>query len=246
MERLIDQFDRLEQHFEGTAADTTPSTEASGSEDHPQELARPTPAKKNNLFFALYPPAPIRKALTAAAGPPPPQARTVASDNLHMTLLFLGPQDDEAALRLATLPLETSAFADCRPFSLVINTPGRFPKAGVSWLGPKKWPAELGILIERLQAISQGMNLLPLAKDGRPNLGWAFRPHITVFRRSRWLPAKPLTPIHWEVDWLFLLRSTSPSGQAAAGDYSVLADWPLDGPQRLEPTKPRASSINPA
>ena len=213
-----------------TAADSTPSTEASGGEGQLPRLAHPTPAKKANTFFALRPPAPVREALTAAAGPAPPQARIVASDNLHMTLLFLGPQDDETARRLAALPVETSALADCHPFSLAINTPGRFSKAEVGWLGPKKWPAELDVLVERLRAMSQDMDLLQSAKGGRPNLGWAFRPHITVFRRSRWLPAKPVTPIHWEINRLFLLRSTGLGGRAGAGGYDVLADWPLSAP----------------
>ncbi len=203
------------------AAARTPSTEAPGAEAHPRGPAQP--AKKANTFFALCPPAPVRQALTAAAGPAPPRARAVVSDNLHLTLVFLGPQDDEDARRLATLPLQAGALADCCPFSLLINAPGRFSKAEVGWLGPKKWPAELDLLVERLQAMARELNLLQQSEDGRPRSGWAFRPHITVFRRSRWLPAKPSPPIRWDVDRLFLLRSTD------AGGYSTLADWPLKG-----------------
>ena len=206
--------------------DNKPTTEPSGAEGHAEGWAGSQSKEKANTFFALYPPAPIREALKAAAGPPPPQARIVASDNLHLTLVFLGPQDEETARGLAAMPLGTGALAGCRPFSLLIDTPGRFSRTGVGWLGPKKWPAELGVLVERLRTETRELQL-PQESE-RPPADRGFRPHITVFRRSRQLPAKPSPPIHWDVDRLFLLRSINPGSRAPGSGYSLLADWPLE------------------
>ncbi len=125
------------------------------------------------LFIALWPDEAVRAALAAglpalarAAGGRPTSPR-----NLHLTVAFIGPIDDQrfgdvAGLLAATRPSS---------FTLVLDRLDAFVSQRVLFRAPSRCPAEL------LDA--QQMLIARLAAAGVPVDQRPFRPHVTLARR---------------------------------------------------------------
>lgn len=169
------------------------------------------------LFFALWPPAPVRAALAAgqrALGLPP--ARLTPPERLHMTLAFLGPVPSErrAAARAVA--------ASCAPpgFEMTIDRVGHWRRRGLVWLAPSAPPAALNGLA--------GALAMALADAGFALEARAFHPHVTVARGVT--PAGALNiaaPLTWAVPDFVLVASRD---SARGVDYEVLERWSLDDP----------------
>ena len=132
------------------------------------------------LFFAVELPRYIRDAATARAARlrrefPAVRASWPRSENLHLTLKFLGEVE---AIRLDSLHhMATAAAAALAPFTLNIEGAGTFPPRGVArvlWLGVRDDADQLSRLQFRLD--KEGVYV------GFPRESKPFRPHLTLAR----------------------------------------------------------------
>ena len=129
------------------------------------------------LFLALNLPADLRDAAFAAAGPlraAAPSVRWTRPEQLHLTVKFLGEQDDAAAGRIVAALRDVGAGNG--PVPLAIGGCGAFPgwrRARVLWLGVRADP--------RLELLHHDTEVacgtLGMPVEGRP-----FRPHVTLGR----------------------------------------------------------------
>jgi RNA 2',3'-cyclic 3'-phosphodiesterase len=142
--------------------------------------------------------------LRRALSPAPRGLRWAATDQLHLTLAFLGDVDDEdlAAVRAAT----RSAAAAHAPFDADLRGLGAFPHPGrarVAWAG---W----GAGAEAVTALQATLaRALAGPADRRP-----FSPHVTLARARdpldlrTWLASAPAwTSPAWRVDALDVMMS---------------------------------------
>ena len=169
------------------------------------------------VFFALWPDAGARDALSALAGDIAARTRGRAppAGNLHLTLAFLG---DVEPTRLALLrAIGAAVAAAVPPFALVFDRVGAFGDAGIAWAGASAPPRALERLAQLLQAA--------LAKEGFRIERRPFHPHVTLARRCRSpAGAGSAAPIAWNVERIALNASErSPHGPR----YRELVAWAL-------------------
>ena len=165
------------------------------------------------LFFALWPDDSTRarladwtQAIHRASG-----GRAMRSENVHLTLAFLGSTD------AALLPPIVAAASRAAPrrFTLRIDEPGYWRHNQIAWAGVREVPPELAALVGDLRAALLGGNV-PF--DVKP-----FVAHITLVRKARpGFKLPRLEPIEWPVRDFVLVRSvTGPVGSA----YEVAQRW---------------------
>lgn len=101
-----------------------------------------------------------------------PAARAVDSDNLHLTLFFLGQVTAAQKLHLLTA-VQSIAMSS---FELTLDTLAVFTKPKILYLAPSVVPRELIVLQQQVADICklQGFNEI---HDG-------YRPHITLLRHA--------------------------------------------------------------
>lgn len=167
------------------------------------------------LFFALECPAKTAVAIADWRDRQlPALPRPVAMANFHITLAFLGEVDERSLDRLCRTLNERPAAA---AGSVLLNQTGYWPRPGILWLGPTRWPPGL-------EQLSVGLQKLGRRGSGKQRSG--FQPHITLFRQcTQGPPAPTLAPkIPFEYDHLVLFESQ----QGRHGvSYHALAEWPL-------------------
>lgn len=178
------------------------------------------PARARRLFFALWPDAPMREALTravrkavrASGGRPVPPAQ------YHVTLAFLGAVPESrvaefgAVARAATAPATVSGPIQV-PLQALVHWPGPrvlcvVPCAPLRGLG-----AWVGRLFEALVAAGFAPDLKP------------FHPHVTVARKvTRPSASAAPPPVLWAFESFALIESrTLQTGPV----YSVVETYPL-------------------
>jgi 2'-5' RNA ligase len=180
----------------------------------------PRDASPLRVFFALWPDAGARDALSALASDSAAQARGRApsAGNLHLTLAFLG---DVVAERIGVLHAIGPAVAEAAPpFTLTLDRVGAFGDGAIAWAGASAPPRELERLVQLL--------IGALAKDGFPTERRAFHPHVTLARHCRRpAGAGAIAAIAWRVEQITLNASElSPRGPR----YRELGAWPLGSP----------------
>lgn len=103
------------------------------------------------------------------------RASWVATENMHLTIRFLGDIAENDIERLR-IPVE-AACATCPPIHLVINGAGAFPalrRPSVLWAGVQEASGALTALQARLESAARTIGLPPEKKT--------FHPHITLAR----------------------------------------------------------------
>lgn len=173
------------------------------------------------LFTGIALPEDVRDGL-AALETPLPGARWVESDNLHLTLTFVGDVDNRSADEFAGLLADIAMPA----FELRLTGLGTFagkdPK--VIWAG-----VDDGSALERLaRANARAARLAGLSPEGRP-----FRPHVTLARLrhanaealARFLGRKGAFYTDPFVVTEFVLFSARP--KTGGGPYVIEAAYPL-------------------
>lgn len=165
------------------------------------------------MFFALWPDPALQARMAATAKAVASNraigGRDLATEGLHLTLLFLGDIAPDAEKRLVTAAGRVKA----RPFDLTLDQAGCFFRSKVFWLGPRTVPRKLTELAQALQAAMAGVGLAPDYKE--------LVPHVTYLRDIRHVirPAA-VDPIIWPVRQFALVHS-------AGGEYHVVSQWPL-------------------
>jgi len=180
---------------------------------HPSMAPSAEPTAR--VFFALVPPAEVRQRLGDLARETARRAhgRPVPSENMHVTLAFIGAWP---VARLATL-LDAAANVDGEPTYVVLDRLGAFRRAGIAWIGPSLVPDELMRLAASLAAALTAVGV-PL--DAQP-----YHPHVTLARRCRGpYPEAAAGPFAFDADRFVLMQSQT---LAEGARYSVVADWSL-------------------
>lgn len=170
-------------------------------------------SERQRLFFALWPDVQLRKALTplrkltAQCG-----GRAHQSDNLHLTLNFLGMVDADTrqCLELAAGEILVP------PIELTLNHFGYWPRPKVVWMGCDDTPAPLLQLVKELNRVIADCGMQP---ETRP-----YRPHLTLLRKARRGPTEAAPELIWQANDFVLAESVStPDGVK----YRVLRRWAL-------------------
>jgi 2'-5' RNA ligase len=171
------------------------------------------------VFYALWPSAALagRMAAHARRLEAVLDGRASRTATLHLTLAFLGEVD---AGRLPVLAAPPPTVTTPR-FELRLDRCGAWPDNGIGWLAPSVIPEPLAGLQQRL---ALWVESLGFALEKR-----AFRPHVTVVRKSaRRMAESAIEPLLWPVeDWVLVRSRLSPGG---AG-YEPLARFALEAGQ---------------
>ena len=101
-----------------------------------------------------------------------PDAKAVDSDNLHLTLFFLGQTDNEQQQRL----ISAAGQIKLAPFSITLDTLSCFNKPKILYLAPSETPEAL------LQLQQQVAECCHAA--GFSDMHDKYRPHITLVRQA--------------------------------------------------------------
>jgi 2'-5' RNA ligase len=159
------------------------------------------------MFIALWPAPSVRAALTAWRDSVawPSAASPVRSEQLHVTLHFLGsvplPRVPDLARGLA-VPFD--------PFELKFGHPELW-HGGVAVLAPDPVPAPLLALHASLGAALERLGVTP---EARP-----YRPHVTLARRAGSLVETIQgPPLRWKVEGYALMQSKVGAGS----EYGVV------------------------
>ncbi len=166
------------------------------------------------LFFALWPDDEVRAALAALWQRHTVQrGKPVRPENLHITLVFLGPVDDERRSCLESAAGELGG----EPFTLVLDQLSWWSRPRVMWVGPSQMAPALPSLVGDLKLACEGCGFEP---ERRP-----YRAHMTLARKVPHARVPPqIEPIAWHVGSFALVESkTLPAG----AEYSVLRTWAL-------------------
>jgi 2'-5' RNA ligase len=169
------------------------------------------------VFFALWPEDAVRQELARAArlmhgacG-----GRVTRTDNLHLTLVFLGEVQRK---RLDTLR-EAAAAVRAPAHVLPLERLGWFRRNRVAWAGPGETPRETLELVRRLEA---ALRQARFHFDARP-----YEAHITLLRKALCGEALPeIAPIRWPVREFVLVESELNQGGSI---YRIIGRWSLNG-----------------
>ena len=134
------------------------------------------------------------------------------SENIHLTLAFLGATD--AALLHAIV--ECARAVRVTPFALALDRAVYWKHNRIVWCGPEEEPQALTALVEDLRA---RLSAAGIRYDPK-----AFVSHVTLVRKSSGLVAAPRwAPLAWEVRDFALVRSVPIDGGVR---YEVLQRFP--------------------
>ena len=169
---------------------------------------------RQRLFLALWPDDEVRGRLAALA----PQVlragdgRAVRPENLHATLLLLGPTEvgtRDCVERMAS-------HVGGRSFSLMLDRVEHRPKQGIVWAAAAV-PEPLAALVDGLRSALLECGLQPENRE--------YRAHVTLARKVRRAAGVgAIEPIAWHIDHFVLVESkTYPSGAS----YQIVCSWPL-------------------
>lgn len=173
--------------------------------------------ERMRVFFALWPDAPVKAALDAAAGKLHELrgGRRTSPDTLHLTLVFIGEID---ANRLPELLAAAEDIA-VPGFEVLFDRTDCWRHNQIAHLGTSRMPPALLELVKQLES---RLTASAIPFDRRP-----YVPHITLLRKAdcNLKMANPaLEPVRWPARDFVLVSSSLRSGGAL---YEQLGRWPL-------------------
>ncbi len=177
-----------------------------------------TRQKTRRLFFALWPPEPVRLSiqtlLSALTGPL--TGRLVPAHNFHITLHFIGQTSPQtmACLHAAAQSVRFDSF------EMQLDCFGAFPRSNISWLGMQQKP---DALLRLHKTLGDALAACDYSVERRP-----YSPHLTLARKSMPPPEPlPVFSIAWPVSEFVLLESVSESsGGQSTVRYKVIEKYP--------------------
>ncbi len=169
---------------------------------------------QQRLFLALWPESDVRDRLAALI----PQilrardGRAVKRENLHATLLYLGPTESSARDCVERM----ASRLDGHAFSLMLDRVEHRPKQGIVWAAAAV-PEPLAALVAGLRRVLLDCGLQPENRE--------YRVHVTLARKvRRAVNIGAIEPITWHIDRFVLVESkTYPSGAS----YQIMRSWSL-------------------
>jgi len=169
-------------------------------------------AESQRLFFALWPDNKTRNAIAAVAKHVSGyhQGRAVNTDNLHLTLAFLGNIDEAQRDCVEAVAESISMTA----FSLCLEHLGVFQRAKVLWLGIKEQP---DALMQLAESLAVGARACGIQLDDK-----GFTPHVSLMRKIIQLHEVEVEPIHWNINQFCLVQSIS---HVEGVEYRVVKKW---------------------
>jgi len=153
---------------------------------------------RRRLFFALEPTEAVRSEVRQYQQELDVRGRAVSPEQFHVTLAFLGMQPADVIPALQSM----ASRLVLRECTVIMDRIGRFPRAGVLWLGATEVPPAL----EAFQlSLLEGLELAGVDRDRKP---WEL--HLTLYRRLR-KPTPIMAPVHvvWPLDGFSLIESVS-------------------------------------
>ncbi len=172
-------------------------------------------SQSQRLFFALWPSPDFQRecARQARGLLDKNSGRFIGTENLHLTLAFLGDvspvQRDDLIAEMDQIFLPS--------FHLLLDRMGYWRKPKVVWLGCTQVPAALDDLVAAIRRI---VTRYDISVEKR-----AYHPHLTVMRKAVKGPRPTaFTPLPWQVNEFVLVESKLTN---AGAQYSVIKRWPL-------------------
>ena len=167
--------------------------------------------RRHRLFFALEPGGSVREQVSAYQAVLPVSGRAVPAHQFHVTLSFLGMQEELVIEQLRAIASRL-AFQPCE---LALDQPGQFGRAGIFWLGTSNIPDELAAFQHDL------VSALLEARIGYDRKPWKF--HLTLYRKMRkHSPTMPAVAIRWRLAGFSLIESV---GVKNGVEYHPLGRW---------------------
>ena len=169
-------------------------------------------AESQRLFFALWPDDKTRKTIAKLVQRviPHHQGKPIRTENLHLTLAFLGNVNNAQRDCVEAVAESLSI----TPFSLCLERLGVFSRAKVLWLGIKEQPDALTQLANDL---SNGARDCGIKLDEK-----TFKPHVSLIRKVNRLHEVEVEPIRWNVNQFCLVQSVS---HVEGVEYQVVKSW---------------------
>lgn len=161
------------------------------------------------LFFALWPNEAVRQQLAAHR---PDTGQAVPTENLHLTLVFLGLVDSVQQRQL----VEAAAEIAIEPFQLRLERLEHWRRSRMTWLMLDATPPGLLSLHQQLNAAAAAAGLVVEQR--------CYKPHVTLARKAPPVSAHSIKPIDWAVMDFCLVESAT---QASGSQYTVRQHWPL-------------------
>ena len=137
--------------------------------------------------------------------------KPVNADNFHLTLHFLGLQDERLLPRLC----QAAEQVHVAPFDILLDQYGLFRHARCLWLGPQQSPRPLRELVRQLGEELKTLDL-QVSDD--------YRPHITLFRNAHGMTQLTAPVLKLAVSEFILYESVSTNDGVL---YKPLHRWLL-------------------
>jgi 2'-5' RNA ligase len=181
--------------------------------------APPPETKSQRLFFALWPPLEVSRALYSVAGRVlEGEARRVPPESIHLTLAFLG----SVKLSFRQCAEQVAAAIRTGSFTLTLEQIGCWPKSGILWAGPRHTPEPL---LRLAQELSAGLATCGYAPEER-----SYAAHITLARKLRRFNKNlSIDPLVWDVRRFCLVQSHT---HAEGVRYEIIRSWELNSAER--------------
>jgi RNA 2',3'-cyclic 3'-phosphodiesterase len=175
----------------------------------------PGRADRVRVFFALWPAPAVRTALAAHAQKAQAECggRAMRSENIHLTLFFVGSVERERIRELE----RAAGLVRGAAFSLVIDQLGYWRHNAIVWAGATECPTALANLASDLRTALAGIGI---EGEDRP-----YVPHITLVRDAQRRPAsRTIDACVWDAHEYVLVESVQVAGGVR---YEPFARWPL-------------------
>ena len=152
---------------------------------------------KERLFLAIWPSPSVRRAITESVSKSvSPRARWVPAENLHITLVFLGPV---GAIQKASV-IEVAERLEVGAFNIQLRQYEYWRRARLLCLCPDETPIALQNLHHSL---TESLVAAGFSAEKRN-----FTPHVTLARKGDPVPKGRLAqPLNWPADRLSLIAS---------------------------------------
>ncbi|TDG14830.1 RNA 2',3'-cyclic phosphodiesterase [Seongchinamella unica] len=146
----------------------------------------------------------------------PVLGRPVPPANFHITLAFLGEMREP---QLEQLCAQTDELLERRTFTsaeIHLDQVGYWPRPGIYWLGPQRWP-------ETLDELAGALSTRGNAVGARRKRG-DFRPHLTLFRGCEEAPPAPTAGCSFGLPYRGFSLMESRNGRQGVS-YNSIARW---------------------